>query len=334
MPINDVHAHVTPERFKQAIAKDGNWYGIGAAAGEIHHGGFANSLEERFAEMDRDGIEMQMLSPTIGFYQYGNELDTTKTVARECNDEVAEMVAAHPDRFSGVGTLPMQDVDSAIAELQRIMGDKGLKGAILDDHVLGRTYDEPEFRPFFQAADELGAVLFFHQGGETCVTYRIKRYKLGNSIGNLADRTITFASLVMGGVMDECTNLKPLLGHAGGYTAFGIARMDKTAGALPPNRAEGGEMRPPFGRGEGEYNLQRPPSEYLNRFYYDCCTYDEEALRFLINRVGIDRVMLGTDYPAPMFLEDPVNWINSLSSLSDSEKQQILSGNAMSMLGL
>jgi aminocarboxymuconate-semialdehyde decarboxylase len=334
VPIIDVHAHVTPERFKEAIRTDGNWYGIGPAAGEIHHGGFAKGLEERFADMDADGVEMQLLSPTIGFYQYGNELDTTRTVARECNDEVAEMVAAHPDRFAGVGTLPMQDVGAAIAELQRIMGEKGLKGAILDDHVLGRTYDEPEFRPFFRAADELGAVLFFHQGGDTCVVHRISRYKLGNAIGNLADRTITFASLVMGGVMDECTNFKPLLGHAGGYTAFGIARMDKTSGALKPNRAEDGEMRPPFGRGDGEYNLQRPPSEYLDRFYYDCCTYDEDALRFLINKVGSDRVMLGTDYPAPMFLEDPVEWINSLDSLSDAEKQQILSGNATAMLGL
>ena len=334
MPIIDVHAHVTPERFKQAVAKDGNWYGLEAKVGEIHHGGFANSLEERFAEMDRDGIEMQMLSPTIGFYQYGNDLDTTRTVARECNDEVAEMVAAHPEKFSGVGTLPMQDTDAAVAELQRIMGEKGLKGAILDDHVLGRTYDEPEFRPFFRAADELGAILFFHQGGDTCVVRRISRYKLGNAIGNLADRTITFASLVMGGVMDECTNLKPLLGHAGGYTAFGVPRMDKTAGALHPNRADDGEMRPPFGRVEGEYNLQTPPSAYLDKFYYDCCTYDEDALRFLINKVGIDRVLLGTDYPAPMFLEDPVNWINSLDSLTDSEKQQILSDNATAMLGL
>jgi aminocarboxymuconate-semialdehyde decarboxylase len=160
------------------------------------------------------------------------------------------------------------------------------------------------------------------------------RYKLGNAIGNLADRTITFASLVMGGVMDECTNFKPLLGHAGGYTAFGIARMDKTAGALAPDRAEDGEMRPPFGRGEGECNLQRPPSEYLDRFYYDCCTYDEDALRFLINKVGSDRVMLGTDYPAPMYLDDPVNWINGLDSLTDAEKQQILSGNASALLGL
>ena len=334
MPIIDVHAHVTPERFKQAVAKDGHWYGLEAKVGEIHHGGFAKNLDERFAEMDRDGIQMQMLSPTIGFYQYGNNLDTTKTVARECNDEVSEMVAAHPDKFSGVGTLPMQDVDAAIVELQRIMGDKGLKGAILDDHVLGRTYDEPEFRPFFKAADELGAILFFHQGGDTCVIHRMSRYKLGNAIGNLADRTITFASLVMGGVMDECPNFKPLLGHAGGYTAFGVPRMDKTSGALHPNRAENGEMRPPFGRGEGEYNLQTPPSAYLDKFYYDCCTYDEDALRFLINKVGIDRVLLGTDYPAPMFLEDPVKWINSLTSLSDSEKQQILSGNASAMLGL
>src|SRR5688572_11271223 len=175
MPIIDVHAHVTPERFKEAIAKDGNWYGIPAAAGELHHGKFAGSLEDRFADMDADGIEMQLLSPTIGFYQYSNTLDTTKTVARECNDEVAEMVAAHPDKFSGVGTLPMQDIDAAIAELQRIMGDKGLKGAIIDDHVLGKTYDEPEFLRFYEAADELGAILFYHQGGDTCVVHRISR---------------------------------------------------------------------------------------------------------------------------------------------------------------
>jgi aminocarboxymuconate-semialdehyde decarboxylase len=334
LPIIDVHAHVTPERFKEAIAKDGNWYGLGAKVGEIHHGGFAKSLDERFADMEADGIEMQLLSPTIGFYQYGNKLDTTKTVARECNDEVAEMVAAHPDKFAGVGTLPMQDVDAAIAELQRIMGDKGLKGAIIDDHVLGKTYDEPEFLPFYQAADELGAVLFYHQGGDTCVVHRISRYKMGNAIGNLADRTITFAALVHGGVMDKCQNFKPLLGHAGGYTAFGVPRMDKTSGALHPNRASNGEMRPPFGRGEGEYNLQKPPSEYLDRFFYDCCTYDEDTLRFLVNKVGADRVMLGTDYPAPMFLEDPVRWVNGLDSFSDTEKQQILADNATAMLGL
>jgi aminocarboxymuconate-semialdehyde decarboxylase len=334
VPIIDVHAHVTPERFKEAIRTQGHWYGLPSTAGELELADFAKDLNFRYESMDALGVDMQMLSPTIGFYQYGNDLDTTRTVARECNDEIAEMVAADPDRFCGVGTLPMQDVDAAIAELQRIMGDHGLKGAIIDDHVNGRTYDEPEFRPFFKAAEELGAVLFFHQGGDTCVIHRISRYKLGNAIGNLADRTLTFATLVFSGIMDECPDLKPLLGHGGGYTAFGIARMDKIAGALEPNRDADGTMRPPFGRREGEYDLQRPPSSYLDRFYYDCCTYDERALRYLIDAVGIDRVMLGTDYPAPMFLWDAVNWINSMDSLTAGEKEAILSGNATKLLGL
>jgi aminocarboxymuconate-semialdehyde decarboxylase len=334
VPIIDVHAHVTPERFKEAVSTQGHWYGLPAAAGELDHGGFAKGLSERFAEMDELGVEMQMLSPAIGFYQYGNDLETTRTVARECNDEVAEMVIANPDRFCGVGTLPMQDVDAAIAELQRIMGDHGLKGAIIDDHVNGRTYDEPEFLPFFKAAEELGAVLFFHQGRDTCVIHRISRYKLGNAVGNLADRTLTFATLVYGGIMDECPELKPLLGHAGGYTAFGIARMDKIAGALEPDRGADGTLQPPFGRGSGEYNLQRPPSSYLDRFYYDCITYDERALRYLIDTVGVDRVMLGTDYPAPMFLWDAVNWINGMECLTADEKEAILSGNATKLLGV
>ena len=334
MPIIDVHAHVTPERFKEAIRTQGHWYGLPAATGEIQHGGFAKGLSDRFVEMDELGVEMQMLSPTIGFYQYDNDLDTTRTVARECNDEVAEMVIAHPDRFCGVGTLPMQDVDAAIAELQRIMGDHGFKGAILDDHVNGQTYDEPQFRRFFAAAEELGAVLFFHQGGSTCVVSRISRYKLGNAVGNLADRTLTFATLVFGGIMDAHPDLKPLLAHAGGYTAFGIARMDKIAGAFEPDLGADGMLQPPFGRGEGEYDLQRPPSSYLDRFYYDCCTYDEHALRYLIDTVGIDRVLLGTDYPAPMFLWEAVDWINDMDSLTADEKTAILSGNATKLLGV
>jgi aminocarboxymuconate-semialdehyde decarboxylase len=334
VPIIDVHAHVTPERFKEAVRTQGNWYGLQAAVGELQHGKFASGLSERYADMDALGVDRQMLSPAIGFYQYGNELETTRAVARECNDEVAEMVAADPDRFCGVGTLPMQDLDAAITELQRIMGDHGLKGAIIDDHVNGRTYDEPEFRPFFKAAEELGAVLFFHQGGNTCVIHRISRYKLGNAVGNLADRTLTFATLVFGGIMDECPDLKPLLAHAGGYTAFGIARMDKIAGALDPDRGADGTLQPPFGRGPGEYDLQRPPSSYLDRFYYDCCTYDECALRYLIDTVGADRVMLGTDYPAPMFLWDAVNWINGMESLTADEKEAILSSNATKLLGV
>ena len=334
MPIIDIHAHVTPERFKQAIAGGGTFHGLGAQWGQLDTGGFAKSLPERLEEMDELGVDMQLVSPTVDFYQYFNEVEATREIARDCNDEMAEMAQSHPDRFAGLGTVPLQDVPSAVEELTRAMRDLGLKGVMIGDHVNGHSFDEPHFLPFFKAAEELGAVVFFHQAAETCVSVRIPRYKLGNAIGNLADRTISFASLVFGGVLDACPNLKPMLAHGGGYTAFGIARMDKVAGAMEPER-QGDTLNPPFGRGpEDRHVLRRAPSTYLSQFYYDCCTYDERALRYLIDTVGIDQVMLGTDYPAPMFLPDAVRWIREMEVLTDAEKEAILSTNAERLLGL
>jgi aminocarboxymuconate-semialdehyde decarboxylase len=223
----------------------------------------------------------------------------------------------------------MQDVPSAIAELEYIMSSLRLKGAIISDHVNGKTYDEPEFLPFFKAAEQLGAVLHFHQGGggvQTVVHGRTNKYSLPNGIGNLADRIITFASLVMGGVMDECPDLKLLLAHGGGYTAFGIGRLDKVAGAFEGSWPDG-PLTPPFAQPDSEYKMKRPPSSYLGEFHYDCMTYNGDALRFLIDRVGIDQVMLGTDYPAPMLLIDSVNWINNLPQLTAGEKKAILEVN-------
>lgn len=334
MPIIDVHAHVTPERYKQAIASEGSWYGLDRAVGEIDRGGFAQSVDERLANMDSLGVEMQLVSPTVGFYQYGNDLEVTKKIARECNDEIAEMVEAHPTRFAGLATLPMQDLPSAMAEMERAIVEKKHRGIEISDHVLGRTFDEPEFLPFFKAVEELGAVILFHQASDTVVHHRIKRYKLGNAIGNLAERTLVFATLVFGGVMDACPDLTPILAHGGGYTAYGIARMDKVAGALEPG-ADPENLAPPFPQiGADVVPLTRAPSLYLDRFYYDCCTYSGRVLRYLVDTVGADRVVLGTDYPAPMALPDAVEWVKGLDELSESEKEAILSGNASRMLKL
>jgi aminocarboxymuconate-semialdehyde decarboxylase len=171
-----------------------------------------------------------------------------------------------------------------------------------------------------------GAAVFFHQCSATVVESRTERYGLPNTIGNLTERAITFGTLVFGGVMDEFPDLKICLGHAGGYTAFGVARMDKgwRAGAM--------EDMPEFE--DARSYLQKAPSEYLGRFYYDSCTYTEGTLRFLLDAVGSDRVVLGTDYPAPMILDDAVNWINGLQSLSAEEKSAILSQNPARLLGL
>jgi aminocarboxymuconate-semialdehyde decarboxylase len=132
--------------------------------------------------------------------------------------------------------------------------------------------------------------------------------------------------LVFGGVMDEFPDLKICLGHAGGYVAFGIARMDKgwRAGAM--------ENMPEFE--DARTVLANAPSDYLSRFYYDSCTYTEASLRFLVDMVGIDRVVLGTDYPAPMILDDAVHWINGLPGFTAEEKDAILSTNPSRLLGL
>ena len=331
MPVIDTHAHLTPERYKEAIRTKGEWYGLDAKPGELHHGGFSKSLTERLAEMDALGMDMQLLTPTIGFYQYDNELELTKKIHRECNNEVAETVQQHPTRFAGMATVPMQDPPSAIAEMERTMTDLGLKGVIINDHVVGRTYDDPAFLPFFAAAEELGAIIFFHQGKDTCVEYRNKRYKLPNAVGNLTERALVYATLVFGGIIDRFPDLKPLLGHGGGYTAYGAARMDKVAGAFEGDTT--GSLTPPFGDGDG-FSQQLPPSDYLDRFYYDCCTYSGPVLRFLIDAVGIDRVVLGTDYPAPMVLRDAVNWVRGLPELSDDEKEAVLSTNPTNLVGL
>ena len=334
MPIIDTHAHVTPERYKKVVRAGSTWHGLDSVAGELGRGGFDKNLEERLADMAADGIEMQLISPNAGFYQYANELKTTRVIARECNEEIAETVAGHPTKFVGLATLPMQDPASAIDELEHAMTVMKLKGAMISDHVAGRTYDEPEFLPFFRAAEELDALVFFHQGRDTVVNSRIGRYKLGNAVGNLTERTLVFGALVFGGVMDRCPDLKVLLAHGGGYTAFGISRMDKVAGALEGGFPATG-LTPPFGPDpESLYTITRPPSDYLGRFYYDCCTYSGPALRYIIDAVGIDRVVLGTDYPAPMFLKSPVEWVNGLPELTDTDKQAILSSNPSKLLGL
>jgi aminocarboxymuconate-semialdehyde decarboxylase len=259
-----------------------------------------------------------VLSPYSGFYNY--ELDTAVAVAtsKGSNDEIGQMSKSWPDRFAGLATLPMQDVKTAIAELERVMIHLGFKGAMINDHVNGRTLDEPEFLPFWKAAEQLGALILFHQAGETIVASRMKRYHLPNTIGNLADRTVTFASLVFGGVMDACPNLKICLAHGGGYTCYGIGRMDR-----------GWQVR-----SEARVQISQPPSAYLRRFYYDCIVYTESALRYLIDTVGVDRVVFGTDWPYDMVFDWPVSWILSLESLTQDEKEAILWKNLERLLGL
>ena len=316
----DIHAHVTPGAFVRATESGDSWYGLNADLLGPHRNNPRTTWtpEERLADMDALGVDVQVVSTNAFFYAYERDSETAVRMARECNDHVAQLTKDHPKRFSGLCQLPMQDIPAAIAELERGVTRLGLKGAMIGDHVNGRTFDEPEFLPFWKAAEQLSAVILIHQGGATVVNERTSRYHLPNTIGNLADRAVTFASLVFGGVMDRHPNLKVCLSHAGGYTCFAIGRMDR-----------GWQVR-----SEARIHLQKLPSAYLGRFYYDCITHSEAALRMVIDTVGIDRVVFGTDWPFDMAIDWPVTWLLGLESLTQAEKEAILWKNSEKLLDI
>jgi aminocarboxymuconate-semialdehyde decarboxylase len=327
----DIHAHLTPQCFWRATENGGDWHTVrrekDAKGGEVAVVGKSRQSlpprarwtpEERLADMDSLGVDVHVVSPYVGFYNYQLDTAVAAATSRAINDEIATMVKGWPQRFAGLGTLPMQDVKTAVGELERCMTQLGLKGVEINDHINGRTLEETEFRPFWKAAEQMGAVVFFHQAGETLVSARSTRYHLPNSIGNLVDRAVTFATLVHGGVMDAHPDLKIVLGHGGGYTCYGIGRMDHAWQV----------------RTEARVHIAQPPSAYLKRFHYDCIVYTEEALRFLIDTVGVDRVVFGTDWPYDMALDWPVAWILGMTSLSPEEKDAILSKNLERLLGI
>ena len=229
----DIHAHNAP-RAVVNIRDGGDWHGFtvqkggqgrhfltrGQSRGWLHPM-MMWTTEERLMDMDSKGVDVHVLSTWVGLYNYHLEAAAGQATSRDCNDDIAELVKAHPSRFAGLATLPMQDVGMAVAELERCMA-AGFKGCMINDHVNGRTLDEPEFLPFWAAAERTGALVCFHQENDTMVSTRSdSKYHLHNSIGNLADRAVTFALLVFGGVMDRFPNLNVLLMHGGGYTCFG-----------------------------------------------------------------------------------------------------------------
>ncbi|HEX7428664.1 MAG TPA: amidohydrolase family protein [Mycobacterium sp.] len=315
--IIDVHAHVTPRCFSDVVLGGNDWHGMTSDDGELHNPMNLWSLDQRIEAMDADGIDVQLTSPTDVFYQYHQDPAVTATIASAVNDEVAEMVRARPTRIAGLATVPMQDTDLAVAELTRAIRDLGLRGVMIDDHVNGQTYDDPRFDALWEAAAALGALIFVHQYAPTSVEARIDKFFFFNSIGNLVDRTITFGALVYGGVMDRHPDLKVCLGHAGGYTVFALDRMDQGWRAFPSMRGA----------------TTGPPSTYARRFTYDAVTYEPRTLRYLVDVVGADRVVLGTDWPAPMRVLEPVQRLSRIGVLTPDEIESILRGTAAMLLG-
>src|SRR5919106_1370373 len=203
----DIHAHITPEGCLKAMREGTGWHSLSPQQVARRFQGYTPrgmwTPEERLKDMESLGVEMHVLSTHSFMYCYDGDVAAVATMDRECNDYVTQLTRDYPQLFAGLANLPMQDVRASVAELERSVTQLGLKGAMIGDHVNGRTYDDSDFFPLWQAGEQRGAVIFIHQGGGTIVSPRLDRYHLPNTIGNLADRVVTFASFVFGGVMDR-----------------------------------------------------------------------------------------------------------------------------------
>ena len=275
--------------------------------------------EERLEDMDQQDTEIQVVSIHTQILGYHLEPSAGVAQAREVNDEIAAMTRQWPQRFAGLATLPLQDVAASITELDRAVNVLGLKGAELDTVVNGKNWDEPEFLPLFQAAESMGAVLFYHpQPQDNLAVERAPKYTIPNAVGVIVEDTLITATLIFGGILEKFPDLKVCIAHGGGPACFGMGRLDR-----------GWQVR-----SEARTNISRPPSTYQRQIYYDCITMSEAALRFLIDSVGIDRVVLGSDWPFVPWDPSPTGWIQGLKSLSQEEKDKILYQNLESLLNL
>jgi aminocarboxymuconate-semialdehyde decarboxylase len=270
-------------------------------------GGF--DIPRRLKDMDAAGVDVHVLSATPQTYLYNQGEELSATLAAIQNDQMAKHIAAHPDRFMGIATLPMASPKRAADELKRAITKLGLRGAMFASNVKGVNLDDPSFEPLWATAQELGAFMFVHPNNIAGAD-RLKSYYLANLIGNPLDTTIAAACLIFGGVMDRYPKLKVMLAHGGGFTPYQAARWE-----------HGWAVRP-----EPKKNVPAQPRNIRRRFLYDTILHSSDTLEAMIGLVGADHVMLGSDYPYDMGMVDCVQHVRGLK-ISDSDKTSILSGN-------
>jgi len=276
----------------------------------------AAGTEERLAEMDATGIDVQALSPAPGQYHYWAEPELGRAVSRVINDGIAAMADAHPDRFVALGTVPLQAPQLAVEELRRCVRELGMRGVEIDANVAGAELSTDALRPFWAAAEELGVLVFIHPLGFTHGE-RLSRHYFGNIIGNPLESTIAVSHLIFDGVLDEHPNVNICVAHGGGYLPLYAGRMTHAYRHRDDSRGP-----------------RESPESYLKRLYYDTVVYDPEQIAWLVQRYGSDHVLLGTDWPYDMRELDPIGLVKSVSGLDDRGRNLICGGNAARLLGL
>ncbi|MEM0356936.1 MAG: amidohydrolase family protein [Candidatus Bathyarchaeia archaeon] len=324
--IVDVHTHIImKEAFKEVrqrfphiqtpkIVKDakGEEYLLinGEATGPITRTLY--TAEDRLKDMDTEGINLQVLSVVPFTFFYNLDSKTASAISRAQNVALSKLVEKYPERFVGLATVPLQDVDAAIEELEYAIKDLGLKGVELGTNFMGKNLDAFELWPFYEKVQGLDVPILVHPinpaGAE-----RLRKYYLTNLVGFPFETAMTIASLIFSGVLERFPRLRFCFVHAGGFMPYQIGRLN-----------HGYKVRP-----EPKGNISKAPIEYFRMMYFDTTAHYEAALKYLITVVGCKNVLMGSDYPYDMGDPHPVSTVKNLEWLSEEDKEKILGKNAL-----
>src|SRR5947209_9335948 len=273
-------------------------------------------LQRRLEDMAAEGVDVQVLSPIPVTFTYDSSAQGTLELAQIQNEEIADVVAASPEHFIGLGTVPLQDPDSAANEVRRVVNTLGLAGVEIGTNVQGRNLDDPGLEPFWQACEEVEAAIFVHPAS-VFSPERTSKYRLVFSVGYTSETGIAAASVVMSGLLDRHPKLRICFAHGGGTFPWLLPRLDQTWNVFDDVKA----------------GTPRKPSETAKMLTYDTLTYDTNNLGLLIERVGAGRLVMGTDYPFPLREAPPGVVVDAVDTIRSEQREAILGYNALRFLG-
>jgi len=271
-------------------------------------------VNKRLEDMDRVGIDVEVISlstPNVFFAG----ADHQPAVARMMNDSYAELIATHPKRFKGFASIPMDAPDEALRELHRAIGDLKLNGVVLLSNIGGKPLTSPQYRPFFEEANRMKLCIFLHPM-IPANSEAFKEYVLGPIIGFPFDTSLAVARMCYDGMFEELPDIRWIIGHLGGAVPYLMERMDNGFRDFADCRVK----------------IDKLPSTYLKRVYYDTVSFSPHTLTMVLNMVGADHMVMGSDYPHLLgSIDRAVTSIEALE-IGATEKEQIFSGTALSIL--
>jgi aminocarboxymuconate-semialdehyde decarboxylase len=325
----DVHCHVVPERFPAYAGKnrDVPWPSMAEAhachkhvmiSGKVYRtvSDGCWSVPRRIEDMGRQRVAKQALSPMPELLSYWLPLDDAKALVRYLNEQIAGMVAAAPDRFIGLGAVPLQDVEKAIEELHFVLHSLKFKGVEIASHVNGTSIGDPRFEPFFAECERLGAAIFVHA---------LRPAGQERIVGPFAEQAVCFpgdvalaaASMITGGIGMRHPKLKIAFSHGGGAMPILLPRLLHAWKNFPKSQEA----------------VPEAPDTTARRFFYDDLVFEPKAIRFLVETYGASQVLLGTDYPFAMGDDAPLETL-AKAGLDAATVSAITSGNARRYLSL